>query len=193
MKIEEILKWNQKYDSDYPWWTQKEIEIGNKLRKTKALTRNDLIEVVNWKFKDLPGRKKRILNLIAENSDERIVNVSDQFFNITSEDDSFKLDTLCMIHGVGTALASTILTFLNPKDYGVFDIHVWRELFGKESTGLFRTLNFLRLLGELRKISKQTKLDVRIVEKALFKKNYDESIERKVLTKNKQISPINRL
>ena len=78
-------------------------------------------------------------------------------------------------YGVGPALASTILTFLNPKDYGVFDIHVWREIFGKESTGLFTAPNYLKALREMRRIASKNDLDVRVVEKALFKKNYDES------------------
>lgn len=175
MEREEILEWNELYDSEYPWWVRKEEEMGKRLRKTKMITRENLIEVVKWKFKDLPGRKKRILNLLARNSDARIRSVSDQFFKSTLEDDSFKVDTLCMLDGVGPALASTILTFLNPKDYGVFDIHVWRELFGKEPAGLFRTPNYLKLLREIRKIGRRNDLDVRIVEKAMFKKNYDES------------------
>jgi hypothetical protein len=40
---------------------------------------------------------------------------------------------------------------------------------------LFRTPNYLKLLNEIRKIARRNNLDVRIVEKALFKKNYDES------------------
>jgi hypothetical protein len=175
MEKEEILKWNSRYDSDYPWWTKKEKELGNKLQKNKELTREDLVQVVKWKFKEMPGRKKRIMGLIAKNSDERIRNVSNQFFSITSNDDSIKVDTLCMLDGVGPALASTILTFINPKDYGVFDIHVWRELFGQESNGLFTTANYLKLLKKLRKTAGKHNLFVRIVEKAHFKKNYDES------------------
>ena len=177
MEKEDILNWNKKYDSEYPWWIQKEEEMRNRLRNTRKLTRQDLIEIVEWKFKELPGRKKRILGLIAKNDDVRIKQVSIQFFNTTSEDDSIKVDTLCLLHGVGPALASTILTFLNPKDYGVFDIHVWRELFGKEAKNeyLWTTENYLKVLVELRKIARTYSLDARTVEKALFKKNLDET------------------
>ena len=129
---------------------------------------------MKWKFKEMLGRKKRVMDLLAKNTDEKIRNVSNQFFSITSNDDSYKVHTLNMVYGVGPALASTILTFINPKEYGVFDIHVWRELFGEEPKGLFRTANYLKVLVELRKIAKKHQLDVRIVEKALFKKNYDD-------------------
>lgn len=175
MDKEEILNWSKKYDSEYPWWIQKEQELGARFRITKKITREDLEQVVEWKFKDMIGRKKRVMGLLAKNTDEKIRKVSNQFFRITSNDDSYKVHTLNMVHGIGPALASTILTFINPKDYGVFDIHVWREFFGEEPKGLFRTANYLKVLVELRKIAKQHQLDVRIVEKALFKKNYDES------------------
>jgi len=148
--------------------------LGTRFRSTKKITREDLEQVVKWKFKEMPGRKKRVMGLLAENTDEKIRNVSNQFFSMTSNDDSYKVHTLNKVYGVGPALASTILTFINPKDYGVFDIHVWRELFGEEPKGLFRTANYLKVLVELRKIAKKHQLDVRIVEKALFKKNYDE-------------------
>jgi thermostable 8-oxoguanine DNA glycosylase len=175
MDKEEILNWSKKYDSENPLWIQKEQKLGNKLGRAKKITREDLEQVVEWKFNEMPGRKKRIMSLIAKNTDEKIRSMSNQFFRITSNDDSYKVHTLNMVHGVGPALASTILTFVNPKDYGIFDIHVWRELFGKEPKGLFRTANYLKVLAELRKIAKEHQLDVRVVEKALFKKNYDES------------------
>jgi len=172
---EEILKWSKKYELEHPWRIQKEQELGTRFRRTKKITREDLEQVINWKFKENPGRKKRIMDLLAKNTDEKIRKVSNKFFCITSNDDSYKVHTLNMIHGVGPALASAILAFINPKDYGVFDIHVWRELFGEEPKGLFRTANYLKVLVELRKIAEKHQLDVRIVEKALFKKNYDKS------------------
>jgi len=57
MEKEEILNWNKKYDVDHPWWTQREKEFGDKLRRSKELTKDDLVEIVEWKFKGLPGRK----------------------------------------------------------------------------------------------------------------------------------------
>jgi thermostable 8-oxoguanine DNA glycosylase len=172
---EDILKWSKKYYSEHPWWIQKEQELGARFRSNRRITREDLEQVVDWKFKEMPGRRKRIMSLLAENTDDKIRNVSNQFFRITSNNDSYKVHTLNKVYGVGPALASTILTFINPKDYGVFDIHVWRELFGIEPKGFFRTANYLKVLVELRKIAEKHQLDVRTVEKALFKKNYSES------------------
>jgi hypothetical protein len=176
MNKEEILYWNNKYDIDYPWWTQREKELGDRFRQTKMLTKVDLCDIVEWKFKELPARRKRVLGLVGKNDDGKIRSISDSVFN-SSLDDSYKMDCLQNLDGVRGAVASTILTLYNPKDYGVFDIHVWREFFGKERKGeyLWTTKNYLKLLTELRRIANQYNLDARTVEKAFYKKNYDES------------------
>jgi Holliday junction resolvasome RuvABC endonuclease subunit len=72
-------------------------------------------------------------------------------------------------------LASTILTFYDPKKYAVSDIHIWREMYWKEPENLFTTENYLKLLADLRRIGNYYNPDVRTVEKALFKKNIDET------------------
>ena len=67
------------------------------------------------------------------------------------------------------------ITIVDPKKYAVFDIHIWREMYGKEPKNLFTTENYLKLLTDLRRIASNHSLDVRRVEKALFKKNVDEA------------------
>ena len=175
MNKEELLQWNKKYDRDHPWWTEKEKQLGDKFRRTKELTKDDLIQVVEWKFKDLKGRKERVLRFIAKNTDSLVRRISSDVFSTTLKDDSNRIDRLQMLDGVGPALASTILAFYDPKKYAVFDIHVWREMYGKEPENLFTTENYLKLLADLRRIANKCNLDVRTVEKALFKKNIDEA------------------
>jgi len=178
MDKKEILYWANKYDKDYSWWTQTEKELGDKLRKTQELTRDDLIRIVEWKFKDLPWLDKRVKSVSA-NDDENVRRISRDVFSSSSEV-SQKMDSLQNLNGVGGAVASTVLTFYNPKDYGVFDIHVWRELFGKERRNeyLWTTENYLKVLEKLERMAKKHNLDVRTVEKAYFKKNYDESNQK---------------
>jgi len=48
-------------------------------------------------------------------------------------------------------------------------------MYGKEPKNLFTTENYLKLLTDLRRIASNHSLDVRTVEKALFKKNVDEA------------------
>jgi hypothetical protein len=175
MDKDEILKWNAKYDKEYPKWTIKEKELGDKFRKTKTITKADLVEIVWWKFEWLKGRRDRILKLVEKNSDEEVGTCS-QVFNLTPCEDSFRIGVLDNLHGVGPALASVVLTFYDPKNYGVFDIHVWREFFGKEPKNLFGTSSYyIKLLAELRTIGNKYDLNARTVEKAHFTKNYENS------------------
>ena len=175
MDKNEILKWNAKYDNESPKWTIKEKELGDKFRNTKTITKVDLVEIVSWKFEMLKGRKDRVLKYIAKNSDEE-VSVCSQVFNLTPREDSFRIGVLDNLHGVGPALASVVLTFYDPKNYGVFDIHVWREFFGKEPKNLFGTSSYyIKLLSELRTIGNKYGLNARTVEKAYFKRNYENS------------------
>lgn len=176
MNKKEILRWNSKYDEDHPWWTKEEKRLGDKFRQTKTLTKADLRDVVVWKFKELPARQKRILRLVEKNTDKEIQLAGSHVFSSTSNDDLCKINPLDDLVGVGPAVASTILALYDPKNYGVFDIHVWREFFGKEPKGyVFTTEDFQKVLTELRKLASKYDFDVRIVEKAHFKKNLDEN------------------
>jgi hypothetical protein len=175
MDKDEILKWNIKYDKEYPKWTIKEKELGDKFRKTKTLTKADLVEIVWWKFEWLKGRRDRTLRFVEKNSVEE-VSACSQVFNLTPSEDIFRIGVLDNLQGVGPAIASVVLTFYDPKNYGVFDIHVWREFFGKEPKNLFGTRKYyLKLLCELRMIGNKYDLNARTVEKAYFTKNYENS------------------
>ena len=174
MEKSEILKWSSKHDSEYASGIQKEKEIGSRLRVSKELTKADLIEIIKWKFEGLEGRKKRELNLVAGINEQVLKKVSNIVFNMNTSQDRERVELLCSLdHGIGPAVASTILTFFDPKNYGVFDIHVWREIFGKEKGNLFTAENYLKILSKLREIADRYNLEVRTVEKAYFKKNYD--------------------
>jgi len=181
---QEIVAWSERYDEQHPWWVEKEKRLGEKLRQRGELTKEDLIRIVEWKFQSLPGRKKRILSLVAQNQDGVIRSVSSSVLKLPREHDYEKIGKLTSLHGVGPAIASTILTFHDPKNYGVFDIHVWRELFGKETQPLFTTRNCLTLLSKLRELAGKHYLDVRMIEKALFKKNIHRSYAGTTATKN---------
>ena len=172
----EILKWNAMYDKKYAKWIIKEKELGDKFRKTKTITKADLVDIVWWKFEWLKGRRNRILKLI-ENNTELEIFACGQVFNLTPKEDTFRIGLLDNLSGVGPALASVVLTFYDPRNYGVFDIHVWREFFGKEPKDLFATSKYyLKLLSELRAIGNKYDLNARTVEKAYFTKNYEDSV-----------------
>jgi hypothetical protein len=71
--------------------------------------------------------------------------------------------------------ASVILAFFDPKNYGVFDLRVWKPLLGNPPPGLYTPQNYIRLLAAMRKTAKKHNLDARIIDKSLYKKSIDET------------------
>lgn len=169
MEKQEIMKWCSKNNSDYASEIQKEREIGNRLRDTGELTKADLVEIIEWKFEGLEGRKTRILNYVEDIDEQVLKLVSNLVFNLNRSQDVYKIKLLCAFDGIGPAVASTILTFFDPKNYGVLDIHVWREIFGKEKGNLFTAENYLKLLSKLREIANKNRLSVELVFLVDFK------------------------
>lgn len=174
MNKQEILAWCEKYDKG-KYNNGLETELHDKTRAREELTRDELIQIVEWKFQDMPGRRKKVIDLMKPVNDDDVRRASHYSFH--EQDDRKRVNYLREIPGVGISLASCILTFYDPSLYGIFDIHVWREIFSsKEPKGLFSNVkHYIELLYALRKMATEYGLNVRDVEKALFQKNYDES------------------
>jgi hypothetical protein len=171
----DIIRWSRKYDKDQGWWAQKERELGGRFRKTKLLTSSDLLQIVEWKFHDSDEKTKRLSNAVSKNDDAVVARISSQVFSVEGSEDSYRMNCLTMLNGVSPVLASVILSFFDPRDYGVFEVDVWRALLGNEPPNLFTSQNYLRFLVVLRKTAGKHNLDARTVEKALFKKGLNES------------------
>jgi len=170
----EILEWSNKYDKDHPWWIEKEKQLGNALRERGELTKEDLLEIIKWKFLTTPRRLKQNLIRANKNDDYVVRNISRSVLRLSPKYDFEKITRLCRIKGVGAAMASVILTFYDPQNYGVFDMHVWKELYGDDSMPTYNARDCLLCLSEMRMLAKKDSLNVRVVEKALFKKNFDQ-------------------
>ncbi len=174
MDKRDFLMWSQKYDKDQGWSAQVERGLGARLRKARFMSGADLALVVEWKFKDDEAKRKRVLELVARNDEASIVRVSSQAFNLPGDNDACRVNCLMMLEGVSPVLASVILAFFDPKQYGVFDVYAWRGLLGNEVPNLFSTANYVKLLAALRKTATKHNLDVRTIEKALVQKKLDE-------------------
>ena len=164
--------WSKKYDCEHPWWTNVEKQIGEKIRKEGKFGKETLNLIVHWKFLTLPGREKRVKNLLEVHSEEDVLRISSSTFSIPRFEDRKRVQNLRKLNGIGVALASTILTFYDPTNYCVFDMHVMRETYESFPKHIFTTPKYyLNLLWDLRQVSKRVHLPVRTVEKALFMKN----------------------
>jgi len=170
-----FLMWARKYDKAFGWQAQRERELGSKFRKAKALTKADLAQVVEWRFKDEPEKKTRVLELVARNDETTVNRLSSQALSIPSCEDGYRMNCLTLLEGINPVLASVILTFFDPKQYAILDPAVWKGLLGNPPAGLLTTQNYLKLLEAIRKTAAKQNLDVRVIDKALYKKSKDES------------------
>jgi len=176
MDKKSIISWRKKYDKEEDLYTKgEEEELRAKFQKNKFMTKDDLKRIVKWKFQGkLEGRQKRILKLLENVDGKFIKGISRLAFETKNDKERIKL--FCVIEGIGPAVASVILAFYDPENYGVFDIHAWDELFGERLKDLFSNINHLiHFFEKVREISRRVNMPCRDVEKALFKKNYDES------------------
>ena len=176
MTKDEILFWRDKYNQEEDLYNKGEEErLRKKFRKNRFITKADLKNIVKWKFQGrLLGRQKRFLKVLKSVDDSIIKEVSSLAFR--NREDRTRLKLLSSIKMVDNALSSVILTFYDPKNHGVLDIHAWRGLFGKEPPDIFsNTRHAIKFFNKLRELSKKTGLPCRDIEKAIFKKDLDES------------------
>ncbi len=180
LSYQDILELATKYDEDHSWWTKEEKRIGDQIREDKEFGMDTLKEIVHWKFLTSPPYKEKTVNKYLKNhTDEEVRELTSWVLSLPTNEDNNKVTGLRKLLGIGISLASTILTFHNPQDYCVYDIHIMREVYGEEPKYMYTSNNhYLRLLEYLRLESKKLELPVRTIEKALFKKNVDGSRKR---------------
>ena len=171
----DFLTWSRKYDKAFGWQAQRERELGARFRKTKVLTLADLSQVVEWKFGAEPEKCQHGLELVARNDEANLSRISGQVFSLPQCDDTYRMTCLTTLEGISPVLASVILAFFDPHNYGIFDLKVWKPLLGNPPSGLYQTQNYIRLLTAMRKTAAKHNLDARIIDKALYKKAIDES------------------
>jgi len=179
MNSEEIKKWKEKYNECR---TDEDREIEEKLTKritmNKKVTMDDLKEIVRWKLALFPPSEKKILKDVENNNPEKVERVSEEALKCST--DKEKLEKLMKIKGVGPAVASTILTFSAPDQYGIFDIHAFREMFDGVDAELYPVLKYLE---QIKKIKKETGFSGRDIDKAYFQKNFVDCPKEKIRKK----------
>lgn len=175
MNKPDYIMWSRKYDKSFGWQAQRERELGAKFRKNKALTLKDLTAVVEWKFKDDTEKLQRTQELVARNTEEKIQRITSQTLSLPNADDAYQVNCLTTLEGISPVLASVILTFFDPHNYGIFEQSVWKGLLGNPPPGLFTPQNYVRLLTALRKSAAKHNLDARVIDKALYRKAIDKA------------------
>ncbi|MGH9888641.1 MAG: hypothetical protein ACREBE_24125, partial [bacterium] len=129
------------------------VFLTGKLRAAKRrgyLTRGELEAVCRWK-------SARAIRYIRANSHYRVRTVTGAALATGNEER--RLEALLQLDGVSVAMASAVLTLLDPKRYGVIDIRVWQLLYAmgavtENPKGVqLRAKNWLQFLAILRRLS----------------------------------------
>jgi len=140
------------------------------VRRDKAVTRGEFLEICSWK-------SPRSIRHCRRNSAKRVKSVIRQVLAAPGE--KKRLELLTSLHGVSVPTASAILTLTNPRRYGVLDIRVWQLLFRLGSVNHkrggqgFRFHDWEEYLNILRHQAKRLSVPVRLVELSLFKYHQD--------------------
>lgn len=174
MNREEIIFWRDKYDREEDKYvTGTEEELRPKFRENRHATKEDLEKIIKWKFQGrLTGRKQMNLKRLKNVEGWIVEKITGLAFDMP--DDRLKLKLLTCIDGVGTSVASVILTFNDPENYGVLDFHVWHGLYNNDKK-VFNEKDCLKYFKDLRAKAREVGLPCRDVEKAIFKKDLDSS------------------
>lgn len=173
MNCDEIKYWLDRYNKEeYQYNTGLEEETRKRFYQNGHMSKSDLLKIIEWKFITMPGREKRLKNLL-KNADETLI-VYNSHASFESKEDFFRIKSLYKIPGVGPALASTILAFFDPKRYGICDVHSRKSLMKKKQPTR-KTYKYLAdFLKVLRDEAQDCNMDCRDVEKAYFKKDKEE-------------------
>lgn len=146
-----------------------DVEHLAEMRRRRWLTLDELVELYKWKE---GGRNRHLKDGILSNSDELVKKTSEAAF--AEKEEYRRIARLDRLKGVGIAVASTILTVIDPHAYGIIDKRVWRLLYAygevdHDPQGLELGLDsWLDYLPKLRSWAKELHLTPREVERRLF-------------------------
>lgn len=161
--ITELIKDNPPVKEPLNW--QVLFDKINKAKIKGYLTKEEFYKICMWKS---PRPKRHYL----DNSEEILKEISEKVLSTNSEET--KMELLTSLKGVSIPVASSILTLLDPQDYGVIDIRVWQLLYnyGEVKTNprgqMFNIENWKTYLNLLRKYANQFNMKVREIELILF-------------------------
>jgi hypothetical protein len=172
--MEDIKKWISKFEKNI---NSSDIEfeqkMGLSLRQNNELTKEQLLSIIEWKYKTQKHYYTRILKLVENLEDIEIREITHAALKLSN--DYYKLTLLSAIPGVGPALSAIILSFYDPHNYGILEREVWDQLFPEKKVDV--TINgYIKYIERLRNLSRDLRVPVRIVQQALLAKYTNENM-----------------
>lgn len=135
------------------------------VRRAGGFTRAEFLAMCRWK-------SPRVLPQCRRNRAATIRAVSRAV--LATESEPRRIELLVGLRGVSVAMASAVLTLMDPARYGVLDIRVWQVLFALGSVAVnprgrgFTVEQWLLYLRELRRHARARRVTPRALEWTLF-------------------------
>ena len=171
MTKQNILRYAGLYDEQYGETEDAvvEVELKKKLKHQGYLTREDLIRIGKWKSRRASRHYESDFN------DDCTVKEITRFC-LSARSEKARIVGLSALRGVSWPVASTILHFAMPDKYPIMDFRVLESLGWRQPKSY--TFEFWEKYCErVRGIAKEYRLDLRTVDKALWK--YSETHPKK--------------
>jgi hypothetical protein len=123
-------------------------------RQPLYLNADEFEEILSWKLRYQIGRQRHIR---AANTDEIIRAITGLALTILHPHDKdyeleLRVNTLCLLRGVGVPVASAVLALMYPEEYAVIDFRVWCQLFD-EDRRVFFLQDYKRYMREIRRLA----------------------------------------
>lgn len=157
---EKIEEYARKYDESYrdTDGDQFENEIKVWLKDHRYLDKERFVEIGRWK-------SKRPSKWYRSNSDSLVREITQ--FSFATDNEEARIKSLLVLSGVSYPLASTILHFAFPDKYPIMDFRALWSL-GWEQPKVYSFAFWQEYCGKIRRISEDTGVSVRTVDKALW-------------------------
>ena len=166
MDAKEISDWSDRYDEIYNEKLRKtEERIHETINEQQYLSRDELVEIVQWKLEGMPGRRGGNVDRVKTVPNEFVQRVTEAALLI--DDPVTQLKTLKSIPGIGPATWTVVLAFYDPEHYGIGDRYILDEFFGEPRS--IRATDYPKILEELRNRD-PGKFNLRTVQKAYYQK-----------------------
>jgi len=163
-----VRKWAQVYENRYAGT----IDERDEKAISDWIERQPEPKCLDWEYFVRLGRWKtpRYNDTRKSNDEKTVIQVTRSAYQL--QDDLTKLHTLKSLRGVGTAVASAILYFMEPNRYAIYDFHVRSALNKKKCWGYGKHDDservWLEYVDVMRGLAARLRVDLRSLEKALF-------------------------
>jgi len=163
-----VQKWSKVYNERFKNGTS--IRIENEIREwlckqsgDKYLNKEYFVKLGRWK-------SARVTKHYERNDEETIVGTTIAAFR--EPDELSKINILLDLYGVGVRVASTILNYLHPETFPIFDYHCVKVLaeagLWKRKTDDFSKQAWLDYVHIMRGLAERLGVHIRDLDKAMF-------------------------